>query len=172
MSEDGWNKVGMTSRTSRYTVDTTKLKVPKDDSAIILGNVGQFRGWSGGANAKSKDASKRPAVSGGDSTYSPNMYAALDNSNEDGKRPLPLSRYNPVVDALIWPNLQHDYDLFIYFPFLNPFNFCVIQSTICERPKINKYIRPSWFVVKYKGIVLGRGYSVLSTLNPGKFAVN
>jgi hypothetical protein len=100
MTEDGWNKVGM-ARPSRYTVDTQKLKVPKDDSAIILGNVGQFRGWSGGANAKGKDASKRPAVSGGDSTYSPNMYAALDTSNEDGKRPLPLSRYSPVVDAIM-----------------------------------------------------------------------
>jgi hypothetical protein len=102
VTEDGWNKVGMTPRPSRYSVDTAKLKVPKDDSAIILGNVGQFRGWSGGANAKGKDAAgKRPAVSGADSTYSPNMYAALDTSSEDGKRPLPLSRYSPLVDAIV-----------------------------------------------------------------------
>lgn len=95
MSEDGWNKVGMTGRPSRYTVDTTKLKAAKEDTAIILGNVGQFRGWSGGANAKGKDASKRPVTAGGDSTYSPNMYAALDTSSEDGKRPLPLSSSRP-----------------------------------------------------------------------------
>jgi hypothetical protein len=96
MSEDGWNKVGMTGRTSRCTVDTTKLKAAKED-AIILGNVGQFRDWSGGANTKGKDANKRPVTSGGNPTYSPNMYAALDTSTEDGKRPLPLSRYSPIV---------------------------------------------------------------------------
>jgi hypothetical protein len=106
MSEDGWNKVGMTGRPSRYTVDTAKLKAAKEDSVIMLGNVTQFRGWSGGANAKSKDANKRPMTAGGDSTYSPNMYAALDTSSEDGKRPLPLSRYSPVVDIInniTWP---------------------------------------------------------------------
>jgi hypothetical protein len=100
MSEDGWNKVGMTGRPSRYTVDTTKLKAAKEDTAIILGNVGQFRGWSGGANVKGKDANKRPVTAGSDSTYSPNMYAALDTSTEDGKRPLPLSRYGIIVDVM------------------------------------------------------------------------
>jgi hypothetical protein len=78
-------------------VDTTKLKAAKEDTAIILGNVGQFREWSCGANTKGKDANKRPVTSGGNPTYSPNMYAALDTSTEDVKRPLPVSRYNPVV---------------------------------------------------------------------------
>jgi hypothetical protein len=78
-------------------VDTTKLKVPKDDSAIVLGNVGQFRLFSSGANVKGKDANKRPGTSGGDPTYSTNMYAALDTSNDEGKRPPPLSRYRPIV---------------------------------------------------------------------------
>lgn len=85
-------------RTSRCTVDTTKLKAAKEDTAIVLGNVGQFREWSGGANTKGKDASKRPVISGGNPTYSQNIYAALDTSTEDGKRPLPLSRYSPVCD--------------------------------------------------------------------------
>jgi translation initiation factor 4G len=73
MSEDGRNKVGMTGRPSRYTVDTAKLKAAKEYPVIMLGNVTQFRGWSGGENAKSKDANKRPMTAGGDSTYSPNM---------------------------------------------------------------------------------------------------
>ncbi|PNF16446.1 hypothetical protein B7P43_G10313 [Cryptotermes secundus] len=93
LSEDGWNKVNV--RTSRCTVDTTKLKAAKEDTAIVLGNVGQFREWSGGANTKGKDASKRPVTSGGNPTYSQNMYAALDTSTEDGKRPLPLSSSRP-----------------------------------------------------------------------------
>jgi hypothetical protein len=101
MSEDGWNTVGMSGRPSRYTVDTTKLKVAKEEPELRLGNPGQFRDWGAGANAKGKNASKRPAPGGGGGgpPYSANIYAALDSSSEDGKRlPPSLSRYRSILD--------------------------------------------------------------------------
>ncbi|XP_021930528.1 eukaryotic translation initiation factor 4 gamma 3-like isoform X4 [Zootermopsis nevadensis] len=88
-SEDGWNTVGITGRPARYTVDTTKLKVAKEEFGIVLGNAFQYSNWSGGANAKGKDANKRSVTTGSGPTYSPNFYAALDTTNEDGKRPPP-----------------------------------------------------------------------------------
>jgi hypothetical protein len=102
MTEDGWNTVGITGRPARYTVDTTKLKAAKDETGLILGNAFQFSNWSGGANAKGKDANKRSMTMGSGPTYSPNIYAALDTTNEDGKRPPPPSstRYNAIVDSI------------------------------------------------------------------------
>lgn len=100
-SEDGWNTVGITGRPARYTVDTTKLKVAKEEFGIVLGNAFQYSNWSGGANAKGKDANKRSVTTGSGPTYSPNFYAALDTTNEDGKRPPPpppsSTRYNTVA---------------------------------------------------------------------------
>lgn len=101
MSEDGWNTVGIAGRPSRYTLDTNKLKVAREDSGLILGNAIQFRSWCEGANTKGKDVNKRPTTAGSGPTYSPNFYAALDTSNEDGKRPPPsLSRYISVMDGI------------------------------------------------------------------------
>jgi hypothetical protein len=101
MSEDGWNKVVTTGRPARYMVDTTKLKAAKEEG-IVLGPTFQYSNWSGGANTKGKDANKRSMTMGSGPAYSPNIYAALDTTNEDGKRSPPpsSSRYTTIVDSI------------------------------------------------------------------------
>jgi hypothetical protein len=102
MSEDGWNTVGITGRPARYTVDTTKLKAAKEETGIILGHAFQYSNWSGGANVKGKDANKRSMTTGSGPTYSSNIYAALDTTSEDGKRPPPptSNRCSSIVDSI------------------------------------------------------------------------
>ncbi|XP_069700452.1 eukaryotic translation initiation factor 4 gamma 3-like isoform X2 [Periplaneta americana] len=99
MDEDGWNKVTV-GRPSRYTVDTTKLK-PKEsfDPGLSLGGSYLFSGFGHGASMKgAKDSTKKPMTPAPGSTYSSsNMYAALENSNDDGRRPPPLSSSRPAT---------------------------------------------------------------------------
>jgi hypothetical protein len=139
MSEDGWNTVGMSGR-PRYTVDTTKLKAAKDEPELRLGNAGQFREWSGGANVKGKNTNKRPVTAGSGPSYSSNIYTALvDTSSEDGKRlPPSLSRYRPVVD---------------------PIKFCLMKSSFISSTHFNHFwlslkLALAGVEIKFRSIVI------------------